>query len=259
MKHVYLIVVVLLSSVEVFACSCSESVSFCAAQSKYSLCAVCVVTDHFTNGISLKVIHDFRGNESRDTVRVWDKGGPYDMCNELVSSVASNLGQVGDTIIVTLPIIDSVRNLWDVVGDYMTLGFSCDIYKLPVMNNTVTGLISGAYCQYLHNCIESYNYDQFLIDFPVKSQNCNSWIISGVEEVEKLPFNYYPNPSVSEVVFYSADQGEVTISNQLGQVVDKVHLQGNVTYPTQSLSPGVYYVRFNTKTRAVDRRLVIQH
>jgi hypothetical protein len=120
-------------------------------------------------------------------------------------------------------------------------------------------MISGFECYFNPYCIESYNYDQFLIDFPVKSQNCNTWVLTGINDLENPPFSYYPNPSKNQVTFSSADQGEVTISNQLGQVVDKVHLQGNVTYPTQSLSPGVYYVRFNTKTRVVDRRLVIQH
>jgi len=224
------------------------------------LTASCVVIDAFPHGISLKVINVFYGSENRDTITIWDLGGPYYMCNDsLTFASAASLGGIGDTLILALPKIGTVENAWDVVGDYRTPGFQCDAYRLRVVNNTVLGFISGSpYCYYLNNCLTSYNYDDYLVDFPIKSLNCQTWLISDDLHLQEL-LNYHPNPTSHKITFTTSERGTLTITNNLGQFVDSVSITDNQTQiSTDNLLDGVYFLTFQTGRSTVTRKLIVK-
>lgn len=243
-----------------FACSCIGGKSFCDTHANYDLTASCVVVSSFPNGISLKVLHILHGSEIKDTLIVWDLGGPYNMCNDsLYDASAAFLGGIGDTLILALPKIDTIKNAWDVLGDYRTPGYQCDAYKLRVINNTVLGFISGSeFCYYLNNCLTSYNYDDYLVDFPIKSLNCHSWL--NLDELTTLELlNYYPNPASDKIIFTTSNKGILTITNHLGQFVDAVSITDTQTeISTGNLSTGIYFLTLQTDRNSVTRKLVVK-
>ncbi len=221
-----------------------------------------MIVDSFPHGISLKILNLFNGSESRDTIKVWDRGGPYNSCNDsLTDARAGYLGYVGDTIIIALPAIDSLKNSWDVIGDYVTPGFNCDEYKLRVENNTVVGLISGSiYCYYLNNCLYSYSYDSFLVDFPLKRLSCQTWLHS--DELYQLKlFSISPNPA-STTFTISIDESllnsTATVTDITGRRIMAVQLAtSNLQLATGNFTSGIYFVTVNTGTQSATRKLAV--
>ncbi|HBF87123.1 MAG TPA: hypothetical protein DDX39_00665 [Bacteroidales bacterium] len=259
MKHIIFIPILLILFRTSFACSCTSGQSFCFTHSNYNLTTSCVVIDTFPNGISLKILHILRGIENRDTIKVWDLGGPYNVCT-LTDSRASFLGSIGDTLIISLPRIDTIKNTWDVIGDYRTPGFECDTYILRVQNNTVIGFISGSpYCYYLQNCVNNYDYNDFIVDFPSKSLSCETWLNSDDLNVQEF-LNYYPNPTIDKFIFTSNEKGTLTISNSLGQITDILNIKQEQTIiPTDNLMSGIYFLTFKTDSYNITEKFIVQH
>ena len=107
------------------ACSCGSFQSFCNSHTNYDLTANCVIVDTFPNGISMKVLYVWNGNENRDTINVWNIGGPYDMCNDSATDAsAAFLGSVGDTLILALPKIDTIKKRMGCNWRLQNTGFS---------------------------------------------------------------------------------------------------------------------------------------
>ena len=94
------------------------------------------------DGIDLEVIDVLTGSESRDTIRIWD-GTDWD-CNGLFSMAAGDLGGLNDSIIVILPLIVSIENPWDVLGDYRRPDYFGYTPNLSVTNGLVVGYIVGS-------------------------------------------------------------------------------------------------------------------
>ena len=94
------------------------------------------------DGIDVEVIDVLRGDEDRAIIRIWD-GTDWD-CNGLFSMAASDLGAVDDSIIVVLPVITTIENTWDVLGDYRRPDYFGYIPDLRVYNGLVTGYITGS-------------------------------------------------------------------------------------------------------------------
>lgn len=260
MKHIILIFALLVLFNSTFACSCGGGHSFCETHANYDLTVSCIVVDAFPHGISLKVLHLLHGIENSDTITVWDFGGPYNMCNDsLTAASAAFLGGIGDTLILALPKIDTLKNVWDVIGDYRTPGFQCDAYSLTVVNNTVLGFISGSeFCYHLHNCLTSYNYDDYLVDFPIKSLSCQTWLNTDELTTQEL-LNYFPNPATDKFVFTTTERGMLTIANDLGQFVGAVSITDNQTQiSTDKLLNGTYFLTFQTERNSVTRKLIVQ-
>jgi hypothetical protein len=260
MKHAILIALLMFVFRSADACSCGGSPSFCNTFSQYNFSGSCVVVDSFQYGISLKVLHKFHGTENRDTITVWDFGGPYDMCNDSASfASASFLGYVGDTIIIALPVIDTIKNSWDVIGDYRTPSFTCEHYNLTVRNDTVRGFISGPpFCFPFGSCINKYGYNDFLVDFPTKSLSCETWLSTNTHP-EKEVLNYYPNPATDKIVFTTAEKGTLTITNEFGQFIDTLDITNNQTpISTTHLRSGIYFITFQTERTTTTKKLVVQ-
>lgn len=260
MKHIILSSILLILFNGSLACSCFGGKSFCNTHSKYDLTASCVVIDTFPHGISLKILHLLHGSEIKDTIIVWDLGGPYDLCNDsLTDASAAFLGSIGDTLILALPKINTIKNAWDVVGDYRTPGFQCDAYHLRVINHTVLGFISGSeFCSYLNNCLTSYNYNDYIIDFPIKSLICETWLNTNAPTNQEL-LDFYPNPAADKIIFTSSSKGTLAIKNHFGQFVDAVIITDDQTQiPTGHLPTGIYFLTFQTERNIVTRKLVIQ-
>ena len=134
MKRLLLLLFVLPLFNAVIACSCSNINSFCVSHQSYNFSASVVITNSFPHGVSLKVLHVIHGTETRDTITVWDNGGPYNTCNDSLEVRASNYGNIGDTIILAINNVSSTPNgAWQIPGDYVTEPMStCNESLIPV-------------------------------------------------------------------------------------------------------------------------------
>lgn len=241
------------------ACSCGGELSFCDNHINYDFSGSVVVIDAFTFGISLKVLHRFHGEESRDTITVWDLGGPYDICNDSSGfASASFLGEIGDTMILAISKIDTLKNSWDIVGDYRTPGFTCTCYKLRVTNNYVHGTIAGPETTFNFDEILSiYNYDEFLIDFPSQRFNCENWL--NIQElIYEKALSYFPNPAKDNITITTESMGLLTITNDIGEVLERISIdKESIEISTQKLNSGVYFLSLQTEKSKITKKFIV--
>ena len=117
------IIILLLIAFQQKSYSCSWSpVSFCETIQTYetsninSVIVSGVVTQSDADGVDLEVIELLEGVETRTTLRVWD-GTDFD-CNGFHSMAAGDWLKLGDNVVIILPLIDSIENSWEKLGDY---------------------------------------------------------------------------------------------------------------------------------------------
>lgn len=66
--------------------------------------------------IQIKILDQFRGIEQRDVITIWS-GTDFE-CNGPWSMSANSFGNIGDTILVTTRLIETIENTWDIICDY---------------------------------------------------------------------------------------------------------------------------------------------
>lgn len=148
--------------------SCSwEETSFCKTLDIFetwhpSLIVVSgVISGSDDDGVDLEVIELLAGVESRTTLRIWD-GTDID-CNGLHPMSASFFLNEGDSLVIMLPLLDSIENTWDVLGDYrMPQPYGTSPF-LKISEGQVTGLILGNYFQ--GQQIRELDYNYFAKEF----------------------------------------------------------------------------------------------
>ena len=93
------------------------------------------------DGLDLTLIEVLRGSESQSQIRIWD-GTDFE-CNGLWDMSTNTIGEIGDTVVISLPKITEIENPWDVIGDYRRPDPYHYTSELHVENGTVHGLIAG--------------------------------------------------------------------------------------------------------------------
>lgn len=92
------------------------------------------------------------------------------------------------------------------------------------------------------------------------------WVgIDEVEESEKIKFEFYPNPTSSNVIIHlSGLQKEkeyrLDISDNLGRILHTTHLKAyqNIELPLHQFAKGVYFLNLNIGTEVIGKKLIIQ-
>ncbi len=171
MKRILFFFGFLLFSQAVFSCSCSIFYPFCHVRNHIADYNVIQGEVIDTTGLSIIVLVEevYRGNESRDTVEIWDNTDDTSQCN--FAHKATNIGMTGDRIIFMLPIIDSLVNPWDVIGDYRRMYTLCQTNWLRIWNDSVYGYING------NPYIPRYYQDEYTDKMPYTE--FKSWLDSG--------------------------------------------------------------------------------
>lgn len=192
MLKAYLIISLIIFNTACFSCTC-ELISFCetASARKEDNIFKMVIIDEAVHSIKVLRLETIRGLEEMDTLIIWD-GTDYD-CNGNISMVASQIGEVGDTLLIILPVIDSIENVWDVAGDYRMPDWLCYTYKLKLENNFLHGVINGVYPYYY---LGNYNYDEFIESWFLGGETCNLVPVTFVSYFDSATFiKVFPNPS----------------------------------------------------------------
>jgi len=217
-----------------------EPKSFCSTAKVYRANDIVisgVITSVDTLGIDFQVIHIFRGEVDSLNIRIWD--GTDQWCMETLSMAAADLGLQNDTLIITLPLIDSIENVWDVIGDYRRpdpYGFTP---SLTVKNGFANGLIKGWYAS--SASIRSYDYFEFIEDWSEECDNITSSLDSNIRQ-----FKSYPNPTHN---FINLESSQFNINEKLkiidvyGNLLRRVVVESKkISIDLSSFRPGVYAV-----------------
>lgn len=131
------------------------------------------------DGIDLEVIHVLKGSESRDTIRIWD-GTDFD-CNGLFSMAAADLGGLNDSIIVVLPMITTIENAWDVLGDYRSPYYFGATPSLIIRS----GLVNGYYAGPSWSPMAPIPYLEFMANWNNGPNHCSTYL--SIEATDLTP------------------------------------------------------------------------
>ncbi len=206
-----------------------------------------------SDGIDIEVFDVLKGIEVRDTIRVWD-GTDFE-CNGLHSMAATNIGSLNDTVIVILPLIDSIENTWDVIGDYRCPNFWAYIIALRVINNTVTGYVDDIWNT------SHIPYDDFKNNWLNSTNECSNWL--GInKQVEDIQLAVYPNPTSSMVhidLSQLAQNVSISVFNSHGTLVhvDEVHRLSSFDYQLPQ-TKGIYFIRLTVDGDSVKTAKIVK-
>lgn len=229
---------------QVGACTFSP-VSFCQGQliDDVDLLISGKITATDNNGIDLEILTLFRGTEDRTLIRIWS-GTDID-CNGLFSMAATDLGEVGDTLILSLPRIAAIENEWDVIGDYRRPEYFSSISELRVTNGTVRGFIAGVPGAPPGINITSFNYEAFVAAW-IDQGDCTT-IVNTDSPVEQVTEIKYHNPVKNELQLLFTDWPQVATvalyAPQNGQLLFREERPNNTVIDLSAYPSGIYILR----------------
>ncbi len=201
------------------ACSC-DLFSFCETteQRPEENIFKIIILEDLPKAIKVINLENIRGSDERDTLTIWD-GTDYD-CNGLISMDASQIGNPGDTLLIILPTIDSIENVWDVIGEYRMPYWFCNEYKLHIIDNILSGDINGLYP---YSYLGYYNYNEFVEDWYAGDENCSLIpAYSGLNEDVKTDIIVGANPTHGKLTIntgYNFNRGELKLYDMTGRII----------------------------------------
>lgn len=216
------------------------------------------IIDTIQNGVQFEIIEVLRGEETRDTVIIWDDK-PLE-CNGPWYRLAYTLGNIGDTIVVALPKIDSITNEWDYLGDYRMASWFIYISSLQLENDTLKGYIAGN--RWLPSSYTvRLNYEIFKTSI-ITQQNC-LLRVSTQDFPFESSFQIHPNPFDNQlfVDFPNTNFSRLkyVITNVNGQILQQGILSQNQILQTNDLPKGVYVmVISNTEGVIFSRKKLVK-
>jgi len=109
MKYLLTLIILTTAAASVMACSVIPS-SFCyeADRAPDEVIVSGTITGVDADGIDFEIRDVIRGTESRAVIRIWDGTDGY--CNGVISMAADEIGAVGESFVLLLPVIDSLEN-----------------------------------------------------------------------------------------------------------------------------------------------------
>lgn len=208
--------------------------------------------DSVLHGRRFMVLDVIKGVEARDTITVWN-GTDFD-CNGPWSLSAEYMGSMGDTLLASLTPIDTVRESWQVLGDYVrTYNFGYTP-ELRFSGDTLHGMIAGYYFAPPQTVLWQMAYTDFVQYWNANGQTCNQLV--GINEAEADALHLYPNP-VDEELFFSSTLSQVpyALYNLTGGQVKSGVVTGS-SVNLKDFASGVYFLEIETSSTPRCFRLV---
>lgn len=197
------------------------------------------IIDTIQNGVRFEIVEVLRGEETRDTVIIWNDK-PF-ICVGPIPRIAKELGIIGDTLVVALPKIDSIINNWERIGDYRVPEVYAYITSLKLEKDTLKGYLAGI--SWLHSSYTvRLDYETFKTSI-ITQQNC-AMRVSTQDFPFESNFQIYPNPFDNQLFVNFPSAGfsrlEYLITNMNGQVLQWGTLFQNQVIQTDNLPNGMY-------------------
>ena len=236
----------------IVACSFSPK-SFCSgsADLENNIIIAGEIIGVDNDGIDVRVFQWFKGNATSDTIRVWD-GTDFD-CNGFFSMAAGDLGGVGDSVLLNLPVIDSIENTWDVIGEYRRPGYIQYTRSLRLEGDTLFGFINGLPLGSSQN-LYKVSYDTFLDAW--NNDDCPKLILSSSEVSLKKedirvinPFHQTLNIQIDSKI---QSNNKLDLFSMTGQLIkSKTSKEHSISWKVPGLRSGIYLLRITSEDKVV--------
>lgn len=140
-------------------------------------------SDSFQNGLTFTRLETLRGNEERDQIKVWDHL-PFD-CNGEHLRNATQMGNINQEIIISLPHVDSIFFGNEVFEDYrVPEGLWWETHSLLIEGDSIFGFLFQS--QEGNPTVESIHFDDFIVDILDESQCVTTTTVETNEDHVKI-------------------------------------------------------------------------
>ena len=212
------------------------------------------ISDTLTNGVTFEVFDVLRGDESRSSFTIWD-GTPFD-CNGFLTLPALALGNIGDSLVIALPVVDSITNGWEQLGDYRMPLFYVHTSWLQLEDGVVKGVIAGDVIPN-NEILDEMAYEDFVQEL-IEEEQCAELLVATQTPMLPGQLRIFPNPATDQinlVLPQETTQAEYRIFNVRGQLAQA----GTIMQPTVDLwlNPGVYVVEVRVPKGVYRREKII--
>lgn len=156
-KRLLLCFSIFLININSYACDAYSSLCFSGTLVANEKILVGTISNAAANNVQLNIIDVLFGVENNNMITIWN--GSTIECNGPWPNNATDMGNIGDTILCMIEPITSIENTWDVIGEYRRPSI--------LAGDTYTNFSLGALYE------GTYNYNEVLtIDFG--NHCCNS-------------------------------------------------------------------------------------
>ncbi|WP_028981430.1 T9SS type A sorting domain-containing protein [Sporocytophaga myxococcoides] len=264
MKKFFTLVLILTvyNSGSLLACSWFTQ-SFCETINNKSFVAKGKIVSYQEKSIRVKLLQTLIGEESADTIIVWDEKDETCM-DEVYSMSARNMGEIGDTIFFTVEKIAEKKNDWDQINDYRYLGHYISTTFLHVQNDTVNGFISGVDLAPVEYKVLRLALNIFLERFQDCKEKGAIVITSNINAEEAKALSLFPNPAENLLnIDFSPSQKvyqSIVIKNQWGHQVKTIDISASsniIQIDMSDIAPGVVFVEL-VGDGFTDRRKIVK-
>ena len=240
MKRALILFFILLSGY-VYSCSVAFR-SFCETVTSGNVVVRCVMIDSVQHGRRFKVLDVIKGTENRDTITVWN-GTDFD-CNGPWSLSAEYMGNIGDTLLAALTVVDTVREAWQVLGNYVrtyNFGYTPELHY---SNDTLTGIVAGSYFAPPQYALLQIAYSDFLQFWNSHAQSC--YQLLDINETPSNALHFYPNPAEDNIYLNQSLQNiQYALHSLTGAVVKTGCVYGSAIN-VANVASGVYFLQLQT-------------
>ena len=225
------------------ACICLAA-SFCetAADNTDYLVVSGVVSAVNAQNTELDIINVHSGTESKATITIWD--GEGDLCFFTTIADASFIGQVGDTVVLSLDKIESKINAWDVIGDYRYVYQACTTTELSVDKGIVIGLLT-------QDNYSTMPFDDFNNKWNPEGTSCDLLLTTRNSKKEEIRI-----ASLNKAIQINGGKGQAVVYNMLGKEVARATLKGATIINLKGA--GVYLVSLNSNGNRTTRKVYVE-
>lgn len=208
-----------------------------------------VILSQSLHSINMRVLDVLNGIETRSVITIWD--GTNYSCNGFISMEASEMGNIGDTIIAILPMISGVpQNTWDVSGDYRRPLSLFETAWLQVSKDTVRGYIFGnptfPYIQLPYSSFKNYwlTHGGECLTLSIKENTAETVDVT----ITDSQINFHSN---------SSDPISARLYTIDARLISELFLNEQKVLDFSNLSKGIYLLIISKKTETVLVRKVI--
>lgn len=252
-KYYLIIFVLIIITLKTFACR-FEPLPFCGTIEEFpeDIVVSGTITSKNEKSIDLTIIDLFRGEESKEVIRIWD-GTDFD-CNGIHSMSTKDIGEGGDTIIIMLPKINEIENEWDVLGDYRRPDPYALTPELGVRNGEVTGSVKGWK-------FDKIPYNEFKENF-TKSGDCTSILLS-VDNNDSNATIAVTNPFTTNLLIdldEALNNVSILLYSSNGKLVfkEELHYRTISNIATGMLPTGLYILEIRNENKSFKRKKLIK-
>jgi Secretion system C-terminal sorting domain len=191
---------------------------------------------------------------------VWDTISGIQM-KGVVKWTGSNFVSMGNNL------IKSVSNFWTLNSELFLSG---KIYNFnPNDDDDVVLKWNGFFWEQVGQVfnqpvltLDDFNNEVFCGGFYTSptSYISNLNTTTGIYELNgHIAFQIYPNPAIDNIIFTTTDNGILTITNQLGQVISTFKIREKQTFiETSNLNAGIYFLSFQSDKGHTTSKLIKQ-